>query len=174
MSSVSQVDRAVSSSSAATLCTVSSDPLGEESFPQCTQHSAREASTWCTQHNTYGDQENDKRADCFPAKISIRKHRKSPCLFLDVYGIRECREPKTFWTQNKRSEKIAGSLLWHNHQKQSITCYLSAKNMMMINGRDEGKKQIIDGRIHDVMMLKKKKKKKRAACDIPTFTIGSE
>lgn len=51
-------------------------------------------------------------------------------------------------------------MLWHNHQKQSITCYLSAKNMMMINGRDEGKKQIIDGRIHDVMMLKKKEKKK--------------
>lgn len=45
--------------------------------------------------------------------------------------------------------------------------------MMMINGRDEGKKQIIDGRIHDVMMLKKRKKK-RAACDISTFTIGSE
>lgn len=95
------------------------------------------------------------RTHCFPAQISKRKDGKSPSLFLDAYGIKEHREPKPFWTQDKRNEKIAGSLLWHSHQLQSTTCYLCAKNMMMINSRDEGKKQIIHGRINDVTMFKK-------------------
>ena len=39
----------------------------------------------------------------------------------------------------------------------------------MINSKDEGKKQIIHGRINDVTTLKK-----QGTCDISTFTIGSE
>lgn len=59
-------------------------------------------------------------------------------LFFKMYAIlRNTKNPSHF--EHKRNERIAGSLLWHNYQPQSTTCYLCAKNMIMINGKEEGK-----------------------------------
>jgi len=79
---------------------------------------------------------------CSNQQKNEEKEKETGCVSLplyDVYGIKEQREQKSSWAQDKRDEGTAGSLLWHSHQPQSTTCYLRAKNITMINGEGGGK-----------------------------------